>query len=162
MNAWTVFSVGRASLRLCVIFNRPSEAGHSCSIHTFVINVFINSLSWWSFCLESSRHCLSQTIKARKLKFLENIHPHHVSHVRCQVSAVKCHHIFFFWQRWSYMVGGLFSTGPSFKVISSFGDNTVEKTGFVCYLHTLQELGSIPEPGHNVWLPPRVEHAHQH
>ena len=37
------------------------------------------------------QHCLSQTLRARELKFGENIHPHHVSHVTWCVSRVTCH-----------------------------------------------------------------------
>ena len=39
-----------------------------------------------SFCTESSRHCPCQTIRARELKFGENVHP--LSCVTCQVSSV--------------------------------------------------------------------------
>ena len=39
----------------------------------------------------SSKHLHSQTVRTRKLKFLENVHPHHVSHVTCHMSCVTCH-----------------------------------------------------------------------
>ena len=32
----------------------------------------------------------SQTIRARELKFWDNVHPDHVSHVSCQVSGFRC------------------------------------------------------------------------
>ena len=39
----------------------------------------------------SSKHCQSQTGKARQLKFFENVHPRYVSCVLCHVSCVTCH-----------------------------------------------------------------------
>ena len=44
----------------------------------------------------SSKHCQSQTGRARELKFWENLHPTqcvlcHVSHVMCHLSHVTCH-----------------------------------------------------------------------
>ena len=74
-------------------------------------------LSEWSFHSESSRHCLSKTVRTRELKFWENAHlplcvTFHVSHitchksgvrcqvsgVRCQISGVRCHMSNFFLQ----------------------------------------------------------------
>ena len=71
-------------------------------------------------------------VRARELKFWENVHPPkhvmchvsrvtcHVSHVTCHVSHVTCHmsHILFiffiFWTMWwSLSVEGLLSTGPT-------------------------------------------------
>ena len=49
----------------------------------------IDSLSRWSFCSESSRHCVSQTVRARKRR--ECSPPQRVSHVQCQVSGVMFH-----------------------------------------------------------------------
>ena len=73
----------------------------------------------------SSRHCQSQTVRARELKFWENVHPPPL--VTCHMSQVTCHmlnitfHIsyislFFFlflakW--WSKWVEGLLSMGPT-------------------------------------------------
>ena len=47
-------------------------------------------------CGISSIRCLSQTIKARELKFLENVSPPafvtcHATRVMCQISCVTCH-----------------------------------------------------------------------
>ena len=53
-----------------------------------------------------SRHCLSQPVRSRELKFWENVHPLqyvmcHMSGVTCQLSCARCHvsgvkyHIFF-------------------------------------------------------------------
>ena len=50
-----------------------------------MVHLFIR----WSFRSES-RHCLSQTVRAKELKFRENVHPHHVSHVRCHMSGFRC------------------------------------------------------------------------
>ena len=41
-------------------FNRPARCSLGCSLNSFVIHEFINSLIESSFCSESSRHCLSQ------------------------------------------------------------------------------------------------------
>ena len=55
-------------------------------------------INWLSHPLVqiSSEHCLSQTGRARELKFWENVHPTlcvmcHVSCVMCHVSRVTCH-----------------------------------------------------------------------
>ena len=57
----------------------------------------------WCFSSQSSKHCNSQTYRARELKFWENIHltpfvmcdvPHatyHLSHITCHLSHVICH-----------------------------------------------------------------------
>ena len=38
-----------------------------------------------------SFNCFSaQTVRARKLKFWENVHPHHMSHILCHMSHVAC------------------------------------------------------------------------
>ena len=37
----------------------------------------------------SSKHCLSQTFRARELSFWENVHP--ALHVTCPISHVMCH-----------------------------------------------------------------------
>ena len=47
------------------------------------------------FYSESSRHCLSQTIRAGKLEFWENVYPPpcvmcHMSHIMCHMSRVTC------------------------------------------------------------------------
>ena len=48
-----------------------------------------------SFRSKSSRHGQSQAVRAKKLKFLRNVHPSpcvtcHMSHVMCHMSRVKC------------------------------------------------------------------------
>ena len=68
-----------------------TRCSRGCSINTFVIHWF----SRWSFCSESSRHCLSLTKRAGELTFWDNVHPQtcvtcQVSGVRCQVSGVRC------------------------------------------------------------------------
>ena len=55
----------------------------------------INSLTHSSFSSKCSKHLHSQTIKAREVKFLENVKsPSHVkshaSHVTCLISCVIC------------------------------------------------------------------------
>ena len=71
-----------------------------------------------------------QTVRARELKFWENVHPPqrvmchvscvmcHVSHVTCHVSHVTCHYFFYYIffcliKCWKYSVEGLLSTGPT-------------------------------------------------
>ena len=92
---------------------------------------FIHSLKNWliesSYCSESSRHCLSQTIIAWELTFWENVHPHYVSHVRCHMSGVTCQvsHVkkiikilsssfffFFFYKVIEIVSGGFVINGP--------------------------------------------------
>ena len=77
----------------------PYRCRLGCSTNS-LINDWVNK---WSFSSQSSRHPKSQTIRARELKFWENVHPPpcvtcymshvtcHMSHVRCQVSHVRCH-----------------------------------------------------------------------
>ena len=67
------------------------------------IQSFIDWLIESSFCSESLKHCLSQTVRAGKLNSWENVHPPlcvtcpmsfdmcHKSGVRCQVTSVKSH-----------------------------------------------------------------------
>ena len=66
--------------------NRPCVAGAVLHIALLLIHSFSNQ----SFSYQYSRYHKSQTDGARELKFLRNIHPHHVSHGICQVSCVTC------------------------------------------------------------------------
>ena len=79
----------KISLLTLQIINRPVVARAVLQSPLLLIH----SYSRWSFHSESSRHCLSQTIRAVELKFWENVHPPpcvtcHVSHVTCHVSCV--------------------------------------------------------------------------
>ena len=65
------------------IFNRPGKAGAVLWTPLW----FIYSLVESSFCSEISRHFLSQTVRAWKLKFWENVHTS---------PGVRCHVWFFF------------------------------------------------------------------
>ena len=58
-----------------------------------LINSLIHWFIKWSFSSESSKHCLSQTVRAGELKFWENLHhPQCVTfHVSLHVSGVACH-----------------------------------------------------------------------
>ena len=76
--------------------NRPST-------NTCVTNWFIDLSSQWSFSSKSSKYHNSQTIRARDLTFLDNVHHMscvmfmcHVSCVMCKVSPVTCHMSNFF------------------------------------------------------------------
>ena len=65
--------------------NKQTRCSRGCSINTFKIR--------WSFHSESSRHCLSKTVRAGELKFWENCYPPPcvtctMSHAMCQVSCV--------------------------------------------------------------------------
>ena len=55
----------------------------------------IDSLRWWSFRSESSRHCISHTVRSGRLKFLENVKPPPC--VTCHVSGVQCHIFCFYY-----------------------------------------------------------------
>ena len=88
-------SLLKPQVNCSAIFYKPGVAG-ACS---FVINW----LSHWSFSSRSSKHHKNQTVRARKLKFWENVHPTpyvicHLSNVTYQVSPVMCHrsHVSFY------------------------------------------------------------------
>ena len=71
---------------MCFIFNRPVKPGLFYK-HMSLINLFGDS----SFVEISSNNHNFQTVKARDLKFLHNVHHPlcHVSCVTCPVSHVK-------------------------------------------------------------------------
>ena len=71
------------------LFNRPCVARAVLQTH-FVIHWFVDWLGHWSFMKISSKHLLSQTVRARDLKLWENIHLP-LSLVMCQVSHVTYH-----------------------------------------------------------------------
>ena len=64
------------------MFNSPGVAGAVLKTPSSFIQ--------WSFSSKSSKHDNSQTVRARKLKFWENVHPPHVSHFMCHESSVTC------------------------------------------------------------------------
>ena len=70
------------------IINRPSVAGAVLQSPPLLINSLNN---WFIHPLVqiSSKHCQSQTGRARELKFWENVHP--TLCVMCHVSCVMCH-----------------------------------------------------------------------
>ena len=70
-----------------------------------------NSLIWWSFCSESSRHCLFLSIRAKQLAFWEIVHPH-VSHVTCHMSGVMYQVSIFFDMVVELVGGGFVINGP--------------------------------------------------
>ena len=84
---------------LCWLINRPGVAWAVLQTPPLLINWLTD---WWFFEI-SSKLCVSQTVKARKLKFWGNVHyplcvmchmscvTCHVSHVTCHMSHVKCH-----------------------------------------------------------------------
>ena len=80
--SWNIFLA-------CILQTRCSWG---CSTNTFVIDEF----SEWSFSSRSSKHHHCQTVRARKLKFWENVHlsppaMSHVSHVTCHMPHVMFH-----------------------------------------------------------------------
>ena len=102
-----------------LIVNRPGVAGAVLQIPLLLIDWLSES----AFSSKSLQHHKSQTVKARKLKFWENVHPPpcvtcqvsrvrctcQVSGVTCQVSRVWCQlsgvicrmlHFFFFFTKW--------------------------------------------------------------
>ena len=75
------------------MFNRPSIARAVLKSPLSLVHWFNKLLIESSFFSESSRHCLSPTIRARELTFWENVQPSpcdtwHVSGVRCQFSSL--------------------------------------------------------------------------
>ena len=66
------------------MFNRPCLAKGLFYKHQF-IHSFLSS-----FCSETSRHCLSENVRARELKLLKNVHPPNISHFTCHMSCVRC------------------------------------------------------------------------
>ena len=129
---------------LTQISNRPGIAGDVLQSPSSLINSLINSLLD-PLVQISSKHCQSQTGRARELKFFKRMFiPHLASHVSCQLSRVTCHmspatcHLspvtcqkisqlqkkFTKW--WSQLVKGLLSTGPtpsSLSGVFSFSSN---------------------------------------
>ena len=80
------------------MFDRPGVAG--AVLQTPLL--LIQSVSELSFSSKSSLYYKSQTVWARAQNFWENVHPHNMSHVTCQMpcitcqmSCVNCHIIFF-------------------------------------------------------------------
>ena len=68
-----------------------------------------NSFGQTNFGLNIYIYCLSQTVRARRLKFLENVHPPphvtcHMSCVICHMSHVKCHMPRVTWHHYSQTV----------------------------------------------------------
>ena len=91
-----------------LVINRPGVGGA------------VLQVTYSSFSSQSSKHHYSQAIRARELKFWENIHPPphvtcnlslvtcHVSNVICHVSHVTCHMFFFvcfFWDKVLEIIG---------------------------------------------------------
>ena len=68
------------------IINRSGEAGAVLQASLWLIDWLTES----PFSANPSKHHYTKTVRARELTFFENVHPHHVSHVRCQVSVVLC------------------------------------------------------------------------
>ena len=88
------------------IVNRPGVA--RVVLQTPLL--LIQSVSQWSFSSEPSKHHYNQTVRARKLKILENVNPpplvtFHVSSVTCQVSGVMFIFIFHFFYKMVELVG---------------------------------------------------------
>ena len=71
------------------IINRPGVAGAIHQTPSALVNYFSKS----AFVEISSKHLHSQFVRAKELKFLENVHRtmYHMSHVMCHVSWVMGH-----------------------------------------------------------------------
>ena len=87
---WEVIKPSFLAIK-CVKKTRCSQ---DCSTTPFVILSFIKQ-EQWPFSSKSSKHCLSQTVREKELKFWENIHPPlcvtcQVSGARSQVSGDRC------------------------------------------------------------------------
>ena len=105
------------------MFNRPGVAGAVLYSALWLTNSFSDSS-------RSSLYHKSQTVRARELKFWENVHP--PKRVTCHMSRVTFHVKLFFWgggaKWWSLSLEGLLSTGPT---PSSFFSNSHEILEFI-------------------------------
>ena len=93
---WVIYNFKKHQRFYCLkniyIFNKPG-------VDRAVLQTpfsLIHSLSNWAFPSKPSKHHYTQTVRARKRKFWENIHPPlcvtcQVSGVTCQVSHVRFH-----------------------------------------------------------------------
>ena len=102
-NGWILHSIGIPSIGSAI--NRTTTSSlyqtrcsQGCYTNTFVSEQNIHSLRQRFFVEISSKHCLSLTVRARELKFGDNVHrPLHVtchaSHVMCNMSHVTFFHI---------------------------------------------------------------------
>ena len=106
----------------------------------------------WSFSSQSSRHHKSQNVRVREVKFWDNVHPHNVSNVKCQMSNVTLHksHVRcqvscvlshlkekFLTKWWSLSIEGLLSTGPTSSscrtALATPGLLNINMITIVCY-----------------------------
>ena len=94
------------------ICNRPGVAG---VVLQHPGHWFINWLIKWSFSSISSGQHYFQTVKAKDMKFWDNVHSC-VSCVTCPWSRFRCHVSCVTWggtHWWSHLVEVLLSTGPT-------------------------------------------------
>ena len=99
--------LGVTRLHLTPFFNRPGVAGDVLQSPPLLIDSIFHPL-----VQISSKHCQSQTGRARELKFLENGHP--TLCVTCHMSHVKkITFNFFLLKKMDKVVEGLLSTGPT-------------------------------------------------
>ena len=70
-----------------VVFNRPGVAGAGLQTPPLLIHSFVHQLIKWPVSSGSSKHQYTQTVRAKELKLLENVHPPPC--VTSQVSGVK-------------------------------------------------------------------------
>ena len=152
-----VFSFHQTHLFYCYTFGwvityQQTRCSQGCSMTPpSLTDLLINS----SFVKISSKHYLTQTVRARELEFWENDHPPpcvtwcmsgipcHASHVTCHLSHFTFFSFFLFFKWWSLLVEGLLSTGltPSsfksyymtlFKMAFFDAVNAVEVTSIAC------------------------------
>ena len=91
MGNWGAIKVKILSNMAIGVFIRPGVAGAVLQTHLWLIKRLSHP-----FVQTSSKHLLSQTIRARDLTFLHNVHhplcvTWHVSYVTCHMSGVRCH-----------------------------------------------------------------------
>ena len=102
-----IISVSRDVQRFDDISNR-------CVVARAVLQSLSLLISWfseWVFSAKPSKHHYTQIVRARELKFWENVHPPsvtcQVSGVRCQVSCVMCFFLPCFFDKVMELVGGV-------------------------------------------------------
>ena len=122
------------------IFNRPGVAGAVLQTASSLIKWVSQS----SFSSRYSQHHDSQTVRARELKFWENVHPTpcvmcHLSHVTCHISPVTCHlspakcpkNLYFFHTKKKIVF---------FNLVQKNGQSGVASRWRVCYQQGLPRL----------------------
>ena len=131
----------------------------------------MNWVTHSSFYSQSSKHHNSQTVMARDLKFWDNVHhplcdPCNMSHVTCHMTEKNIYIWFFssFSKWWSYLVEGLFSTGPTPSSCQDSREKVIEGLVFPYNVVVWEDqLGSHTVIGlgdSGLWVPDWMQQLH--